>query len=133
MRSEIATNPSLRDRRIVAPSALVSDGSMGRSVFDARTAPSAAHVLARYIENPHLLYSPAEYMVMRSLSSIDKDEPTGLGTVPGTGAVDIIVVGSDTIGRERPQGRQGGEGRGVPLQVQGGVRRRLRPFQGEDG
>ena len=102
MRSEIATNPSLRDRRIVAPSALVSDGSMGRSVFDARTAPSAAHVLARYIENPHLLYSPAEYMVMRSLSSIDKDEPTGLGTVPGTGAVDIIVVGSDTIGGREP-------------------------------
>lgn len=101
MREEIVNNPSLRDMTIVGSSWMVPDSSMGRSVYDAQLAPSPAHVLARYINNPLLLYSTGENGVLRSLGLLDKDEPERFAEAKD-GTVNIIVSGSDTIGGREP-------------------------------
>ena len=49
MRERICRDSSLAGTPIVASSLLVPDASFGRSVYDPETAPSPAHVLARYI------------------------------------------------------------------------------------
>lgn len=101
MREQILSDQSLRFRPIVASSMLVSDPSMGRSVYDPELAPSPAHVLARYINNPILLFVPAENGVIRSLSVQEKDE-TELFHLSKPGEVTLLVVGSDTIGGREP-------------------------------
>lgn len=101
MREEIVNNPSLRNMTIVGSSWMVPDSSMGRSVYDAQLAPSPAHVLARYINNPLLLYSTGENGVLRSLGLLDKDEPERFAEAKD-GTVNIIVSGSDTIGGREP-------------------------------
>lgn len=104
MREEIVNNRELRNMTIVGSSWMVPDGSMGRSVYDAQSAPSPAHVLARYINNPLLLSSAGENGVIRSLGMIDKGEPerfTGFNEQEGA-SVSILVAGSDTIGGREP-------------------------------
>lgn len=98
MREQIVTNPDLRGRQIVAASALVPDASMGRSVYDPVYAPSPAHVLARYINNPVLLFTESENGVMRSLSLPQKNESVALDGQD----VSVLVIGSDTIGGREP-------------------------------
>lgn len=105
MREQIAKDPdSLKDIPIVASSALVRDNSMGRSMFDAKYAPSPAHVLARYIYNPALLFSNSENSVARALSLSDHGEELGLkvSESPEGRPVNILVIGSDTIGGRIP-------------------------------
>lgn len=120
MRDEICNNPELKRLPIVAGSMLVPDGSLGRSVYDADKAPSPAHVLARYINNPQLLFYPAQNGVIRSLGLESKDDPQRFSIEPGTDTVRILVVGSDVIGGRQP-GRKAT------------ARRRLETFEDEDG
>lgn len=103
MREQIVSNPALRERPVVAQSLLSPDASLGRSVFDADLAPSPAHVLARYINNPILLYVPAENGVVHSLSLQDKEE-TELFRLQESAkeSVGLLVVGSDVIGGREP-------------------------------
>lgn len=106
MRERIATDPSLRDRPVVAASALVPDESMGRSVYDAEYAPSPAHVLAHYINNPVLLYAPSREYVVGALQSRGKGDPERLSVDPSkTDRIDVLVIGSDTIGGREPGGK----------------------------
>lgn len=103
MREQIATNPDLRGMRIVSSSLLVPDDSMGRSVYDYDHAPSPAHVLQRYIDNPILLYSPSENGVARAIAGPDREEPLRFNLEGGdAGTVRILVVGSDTVGGREP-------------------------------
>ena len=104
MREEIVNNPSIRKMTIVGSSWMVPDSSMGRSVYDAQSAPSPAHVLARYINNPFLLFSSGENGVVRSLGLLDKDEPERFSEakVEQGRPVNILVSGSDTIGGREP-------------------------------
>ena len=102
MREQISSDPSLARRQIVAPSFLVPDASMGRSVYDPVYAPSPAHVLARYINNPVLLYSSSDNGVARSLSEQDKREPERIRLSGKKDSVTLLVVGSDTIGGREP-------------------------------
>ena len=85
---------------VVGASALVPDSSMGRSVYDAKEAPSPAHVLARYINNPILLFMKGENGVLRSISMSDKHEPETFSAAKGD--VNILLSGSDTIGGRVP-------------------------------
>lgn len=101
MRDEIVNNPELRHMPVVASSHMIVDSSLGRSVYDAQSAPSPAHVLARYINNPLLLFVDGENGVYRSLSLLDKDEPERFSFKPDQDNV-ILVVGSDTIGGRMP-------------------------------
>lgn len=127
MRERICEDPSLRQRTIVASSALVADASMGRSVFDADLAPSPAHVLARYINNPSLLFVPADYSVIRALELPDRDEPQRLSVEGGDGTINVLVIGSDVIGGREPgrkaimktytEERRDGQGRRVVVSV----------------
>ena len=103
MREQIATDGSLRDKPIVASSLLVPDSSLGRSIYNPETAPSPAHVLARYINNPILLQMPSENGVFRSMSLEEKSEPEKF--ILDEGEVEVLnlaVVGSDTIGGREP-------------------------------
>ena len=103
MREQIATNPDLRGMRIVSSSLLVPDDSMGRSVYDYDHAPSPAHVLQRYIDNPILLYSPSENGVARAITGPDREEPLRFNLEGGdAGTVRVLVVGSDTVGGREP-------------------------------
>ena len=102
MREAILTDRSLRDRTIVAESALVPDASYGRSTYDPVLAPSPAHVLARYINNPMLFFSMSENGVMRALESVDKEEPLRFSKVTDRDMVTIVIDGSDTIGGRIP-------------------------------
>lgn len=102
MREQVCSDPSLRRRRIVAGSALASDASLGRSVFDAEAAPSPAHVLARYINNPTLFFSPSENGVLRALSTARRDEPERFRLEGDKESVTVLVIGSDTIGGREP-------------------------------
>lgn len=102
MREQIVFNRDLRDLPIVASSKMVPDSSMGRSVYDSEEAPSPADVLARYINNPLLLYVGGENGVMRSLGLLDKHEPERFMRPDGTDDIVIMVVGSDTIGGRQP-------------------------------
>lgn len=100
MREQVSSNPELRRMQIVASSAMVADASMGRSIYDASLAPSPAFVLARYINNPTLLFDKSVNGVMRSLSEAQKDEPERFVAKEG-GSV-IVIGGSDTIGGREP-------------------------------
>ena len=102
MRDEIVQNASLREMTIVSGSNMVPDASMGRSVYDAKEAPSPAHVLARYINNPMLLFVGGENGVMRSLGMLDKHEPERFSMEAGENELSILVAGSDTIGGRQP-------------------------------
>ena len=103
MREKIFTDSLLRDRPVVASSLLVPDSSFGRSVYDAETAPSPAHVLARYINNPILLQMPSENCVYRSLSQREKGEPEKFSvSVTSRDFLNVVVIGSDTVGGREP-------------------------------
>ena len=107
MREQIVNNDALRERPIVASSWMVPDSSMGRSIYDAQYSPSPAQVLARYINNPLLLYSEGENGVVRSLNILEKEEPERFSFVPTEGKDEkapftVLVAGSDTIGGREP-------------------------------
>lgn len=101
MRERILSDSSLSGKVIRMPSLLPSDMSMGRSVFDYDHAPAPGHVLARYINNPFLLYSVSRNGVKEALDSSDKCEQLRF-TVSGDGLLTILVDGSDTIGGRVP-------------------------------
>lgn len=103
MREQICRDASLRGLPIVSSGLLVPDASLGRSVYDAELAPSPAHVLARYINNPVLLFAPAENGVFRALAQEVRSDPATLKVPAGyKGSVDVLVVGSDVIGGREP-------------------------------
>lgn len=102
MREKISRDRSLAGKTIVASSLVPADSSYGRSICDRELAPSPAHVLARYINNPLLLYSSSPNGVLRALSNDDKEENYRLSRVSSRGKVTIIVDGSDTIGGRVP-------------------------------
>lgn len=98
MREQICRDRELRRIPIVADSMLIPDASFGRSIYDPYTAPSPAHILARYINNPKLLFSRSENSVLRALETNDKNEPYRFSAATGKGRVSIVIDGSDTIG-----------------------------------
>lgn len=109
MREQISSDHSLARMQIVAPSLVVPDSSMGRSVYDPEFAPSPAHILARYINNPSLLYSSSDNGVSRSLAEPDKREPErfrlSAENHPGADqpqSLTVIVAGTDTLGGREP-------------------------------
>ena len=102
MREEISRNIDLSKRPIVASTLVAPDGSLGRSVYDQFTAPSPAHVLARYINNPLLLYATSENGVLRALDQADKNEAFRFSRINDVDSVNILVIGSDTIGGREP-------------------------------
>ena len=102
MRDEIIQNPGLRDMQIVAPSLMVPDASMGRSQYDPVFAPSPAHVLARYINNPLLFFSGGNGVV-RALGIVDKNEPERFSALSeGRDSAILLAFGSDTLGGRVP-------------------------------
>lgn len=105
MREQITTrSEELSHLPIVASSLFVEDQSMGRSVYDAAHAPSPAHVLEHYLNNPHLLSGVSESYVERALGSDELSEPRRLKVSGGAegGVVTVVVAGSDTIGHRVP-------------------------------
>ena len=102
MREAILTDKTLRNKTIVADSLLVADASYGRSTYDYNLAPSPAHVLARYINNPMLLFCMSENGVMKALESSEKEEPLRFSKVVERDMVTIVIDGSDTIGGRIP-------------------------------
>lgn len=104
MREQISIDPALSGLQVVSSSALVPDTSMGRSQYDPELAPSPAHVLARYINNPYLLYSPSQNGVIRALGADQHNEPERLALKgqASSGTFRILVLGSDTIGGREP-------------------------------
>lgn len=106
MREQISNDTTLRDVPIVTSSLMVPDESMGRSIYDYDRAPSPGHVLARYINNPLLLYEKAENSVIRALAMEDRGESVGFNVKENGQTVRILVVGSDIIGGRIP-GRRG--------------------------
>lgn len=106
MREQISNDTTLRDVPIVTSSLMVPDESMGRSIYDYDRAPSPGHVLARYINNPLLLYEKAENSVIRALAMEDRGESVGFNVKEDGQTVRILVVGSDIIGGRIP-GRRG--------------------------
>lgn len=102
MREQICSNAALKEMPVVAESLLVPDSSMGRSTYDARYAPSPAHILARYIQNPILLYSKSANGVIRAIEETDKHEMTKFAVNGLPQEVNILVIGSDTIGGRVP-------------------------------
>ena len=74
MRDEISSNETLADMTIVAESLVPTDSSMGRSIYDPVYAPSPAHILAHYINNPVILNEKGENTVTRALSNQDTGE-----------------------------------------------------------
>ncbi len=105
MREQICLDPQLRKYPIVAQSLLVPDTSLGRSVYHPVYAPSPAHVLARYINNPNLLFQRSENGVLRALSQPLKFEQEGFEVSSSGGTVHVLVVGSDTIAGRVPGSR----------------------------
>ena len=105
MREEICLNPDLRDQKIVSTGRLCDDASLGRSQYDS-AAPSPADILARYVNNPVLLFSKPAYSVISALDqSVGIDEPSMFAISDknaAQGTVDILVFGSDTIGGRIP-------------------------------
>ena len=101
MREKVSTDLDLRGRQIVTTTRRVPDGSFGTSFYDARYSPSPAHILARYIANPSLLYVPSQNSVVRALSSQEKGEPVRFAPVDSP-EVTIIVFGSDTLAGRLP-------------------------------
>ena len=102
MRECILRDNSLAGKIIVADSLVIPDKSMGRSVYHSDLAPSPAHILARYINNPHLLYTSSENSVVRAIERKDKEESVRFGSINGKGEITIVVDGSDTIGGRVP-------------------------------
>lgn len=102
MREQLLRDGSLADKTIVADSLVISDKSMGRSVYHPELAPSPAHVLARYVNNPHLLYTASENGVVRAIERANKEESVRFGSINGSGEITIVVDGSDTIGGRVP-------------------------------
>ena len=102
MREQILQDSSLSGKTIVADSMLIADRSMGRSVYHPEFAPSPAHILARYINNPQLLYTSSENAVTRALEKADKEEAVRFSSINGQGEITIVVNGSDTIGGRIP-------------------------------
>lgn len=107
MREQICKDSSLRALPIVSSGILVPDASLGRSVYDAELAPSPAHVLARYINNPVLLFGPAENSVFRAFAASDKNELVSFrgrdaGSAGGDRSVNVLVIGSDVLGGREP-------------------------------
>lgn len=103
MREQIIKNSDeLSQLTIIGEGNLVPDNSFGRSVYDAELAPSPAHVLARYVNNPFLFFTTSENQTLKALNVVDKNEPYRFSAVNGTGTVTIVVDGSDTIGGRRP-------------------------------
>ncbi len=102
MREEIMTNASLKEKTIVAESLVIPDYSMGRSVYHPDFAPCPAHILARYINNPHLFYSKSQNSVIRGLEMENKEEPLHFRNNNLHDTVSILVDGSDTIGGRVP-------------------------------
>ena len=105
MRDEICLNPEVRRLPIVAASMLVPDTSFGRSLYDPVYAPSPAHVLARYINNPVLLFQRSENGVLKALSIAAKHEQEGFDPDAAVKSVRMMVVASDTIGGRVPGSR----------------------------
>lgn len=102
MRERILRDTSLSNKVVVADSMVIPDKSMGRTVYHPEFAPSPAHILARYINNPHLLYTASENGVVRAMERQGKDEAVRFSTVSGQGDLTIVVDGSDTIGGRVP-------------------------------
>ena len=102
MRDRICRDRSLAETPIVASSLLIPDGSFGRSIYDPDTAPAPAHILARYINNPLLLYSSSENGVLRALEIQEKDEPYRFSAVNTLERITLVIDGSDTIGGRVP-------------------------------
>lgn len=99
MRERIANDfKELQDKDIVADLFVIPDSSFGRSVYDVQTAPSPAHILARYVNNPELLFASSENLTLKALSMVDKNEPYRFSAINGVDEVTIVVDGSDTIG-----------------------------------
>ena len=106
MREQILRNRAeYADRTIVSELNLIPDSSFGRSVYDPDLAPSPAHILARYINNPHLLVTNSENGVFRALETLDKNEAYRFSAVTGKGTISIVIDGSDTIGGRVPRTR----------------------------
>ena len=105
MREQICRDRTLANTPIVATSLLIEDSSFGRSMYDPQYAPAPAHILARYINNPLLLFSASENSVIRALENDDKDERLRFSQVSGQGEITIVVDGSDTIGGRVPATR----------------------------
>lgn len=102
MRERICRDRSLVQTPIVASGLLIPDGSFGRSIYDPDTAPSPAHILARYVNNPLLLFSSSENGVLRALEIQDKEEPYRFSAVNTVERITLVIDGSDTIGGRVP-------------------------------
>lgn len=102
MRDRICRDRSLAGVPIVASSLLIPDGSFGRSIYDPDMAPAPAHILARYVNNPLLLYSSSENGVLRALETQEKNEPYRFAAVNTLERVTLVIDGSDTIGGRVP-------------------------------
>lgn len=102
MREQILRDRTLKGKTVVADSLVIPDKSMGRSVYHPVLAPSPAHILARYINNPSLLYTSSENGVIRALENPSKEEAVRFSSVTGKGEITIVVDGSDTIGGRVP-------------------------------
>lgn len=102
MREQICRDGTLSATPIVASSLLIEDASFGRTIYDPKYAPAPAHILARYIQNPFLLFSSSGNSVVRALETYDKDERYVFSRVGGEGEVTIVIDGSDTIGGRVP-------------------------------
>ena len=106
MREEISRNNEIyAERTIVSELGVIPDSSFGRSIYDPELAPSPAHILARYINNPSLLFTGSENGVMRALEATDKAEAYRFSAVTGNGRISIVIDGSDTIGGREPKTR----------------------------
>lgn len=105
IRTNIRTEEDLPGRRVVADDLLVPDYSFGRSVYHPVFAPSAAHILAYYIQNPLLLDNHAsECITARALERSEHEEPMVIASVERLSGRRVVIVldGSDTIGGRVP-------------------------------
>lgn len=106
VREQICTNKDLKNYKIVASNLLISDASFGRSIFDGKYAPSPAHILARYINNPLALFSSSS-CVAEAIGNTNKDEQIRFSAVgPRAKQLTVIIDGSDTIGGREPNTRR---------------------------
>lgn len=105
MREQISSDPDLADIPIVAQSLVPADASMGASVYDAQNAPSPAHLLSRYIDNPELLYASAEPFTIQALRHAGENEFKQVSVALEAESVCAVVFGSDTVGGRVPGGK----------------------------
>ena len=103
MRDQIYGNSrELSTMSIVASSLLVPDSSFGRSVYDPVYAPAPAHVLDWYVRHPEYLSDGSPYLSVSALIRKDRKESFRFSVGQNSGSLDIVVVGSDTIGGRVP-------------------------------